>query len=97
MIQSDTLSQRPDHIIDDTKNDNLILLPDNIFVRVVNLDLRDALVKGTTDDSLFARALEGLKEHAPFPITSQLNDWRLDDGLYFSRTDVMSPCQLSLP
>ena len=83
MVQSDALSCCPDHIIEDTDNDDKVLLPDNIFVHIVDLNLRDALVKGTTDDSLFAAALEGLKHHGPFPINSQLADWHFDDGLLF--------------
>jgi hypothetical protein len=83
MIQSDALSCRTNHIIEDTDNDDKVLLPDNIFIRSVDTNLRNALVKGTTNDSLFAAALEGLKHHGPFPINSQLADWHFDDGLLF--------------
>ena len=83
MIQSDALSHHPDHIIEDTDNDDKILLPDNIFVCIVDMNLCDALVKGTTDNSVFTAALEGLKHHGPFLINSQLTDWHFNNGLCF--------------
>ena len=39
MIQSDSLSHRPDHILNDTDNDDVIVLPDNIFICLLDLDL----------------------------------------------------------
>jgi len=33
MIQSDALSQRPDHITNEIDNDDIIVLPDNIFIK----------------------------------------------------------------
>jgi hypothetical protein len=95
MIQSDALSHCSDHIIKDTDNDNKILLSDNIFVCIVDTNLCDALVKGTTNDSLFAAALEGLKHHGPFPINSQLTDWHFNDRLlFFKDRCYVSPTDL---
>jgi hypothetical protein len=96
MIQSDALSCCSDHIIKDTDNDDKILLPDNIFVCIVDTNLHGALVKGTTNDSLFAAALEGLKHHGPFLINSQLTDWHFDDGLLFFKDRYYVPSTDSL-
>jgi hypothetical protein len=43
MIQSDALSRRPDHITDDDENDDKILLPDDIFIKMINLEMNEKL------------------------------------------------------
>ena len=91
MIQSDALSRRPDHITDDTDNDNIILLPDNLFVRTVDLDLRDTLVIETSRDALFTKALEALQNDGPLPITLKLTDWQFHDGLLFFKDRCYVP------
>src|ERR1700724_134104 len=96
MIKSDALSRRPDHVVDDTENDDVILLSPDLFIRAVDLNLHDTLVQGTTNDTLFANALEGLKHHGPFPITSLLSDWRIDDGLLFFKDRCYVPPSGSL-
>ena len=41
MIQSDTLSQRPDFIPDeDNDNEDITMLPDNMFINLIDLDLQ---------------------------------------------------------
>ena len=41
MIQSDALSRRPDFIPDkDTDNEDIIMLPDNIFLQLLDMDLQ---------------------------------------------------------
>jgi len=40
MVQSDILSRQPDHIPDeDTDNEDLVLLPDKLFINLVNIKL----------------------------------------------------------
>ena len=40
MVQSDTLSQRPDHGIDEsTGREEQTLLPDNMFINLIDIDL----------------------------------------------------------
>ena len=41
MVQSDALSQRPDLCPDDdTDNENMIILPDNMFLNHIDMDLQ---------------------------------------------------------
>ena len=41
MIQSDALSRRPDFIPDkDTDNEDIMMLPDNLFIQLLNIDLQ---------------------------------------------------------
>ena len=91
MIQSDSLSRRPDHITDDDDNDNIILLPDNIFVKLIDIDLHDKIKDKLFGDEFFAKALLALKETGPLPITSKLHDWVEEDGLLFFKNRCYVP------
>ena len=74
MIQSDALSCRPDHITDDIDNDDVILLPDSIFMKLIDMELRDSIQATTNTDKFFSKALLALKEYGLLPITSKLDD-----------------------
>jgi len=96
MIQSNALSHRSDHIVDDNDNDDIILLPDSLFIRIINTDLHYSIFEATVKDTLFASALEALKTNGPFPITSKLEDWHLEDGLLFFKDRCFIPADEDL-
>ena len=83
MIQSDALSHQPDYIMNDTNNDDVIVLPNNIFNKTIDLGLQETIQELTKDDNLFAKALELIKHHGPVPIKSKLNEWSMNDRLLF--------------
>ena len=84
MIQSDALSRRPDHIPEgDSDNEDVILLPDSIFIKTMDLDLHEELIKAATRDDFFAKALLALRQHGTPPIQSSLSDWKFEDGILF--------------
>ena len=44
MVQSDALSQRPDLCPDDdTDNENMTMLPDNMFLNLIDMDLQQKI------------------------------------------------------
>jgi len=96
MIQSDALSCCPDHIEDDNDNDDIILLPNSLFVRIINTDLYYSIFEATMKDTLFTSTLEALKTNGPFPITLQLEDWHLEDGLLFFKDRCFIPADKDL-
>jgi hypothetical protein len=58
MVQSDALSRRADHITEeDTNNKNMILLPDTVFMKVLNVELHDLLAEAIMRDNLVTDAL----------------------------------------
>ena len=83
MIQSDSLSRRPDYVLEDNDNKDMILLPDDVFIKMIDLDLQDLLKKKTKEDDFFAKALKTVKDNGPTPIHSKLEDWAIDDDLLF--------------
>jgi len=65
MIQSDTLSWWPDHITDEINNDD-------IFIKMIDLELQDKIKNKTAKDDFFVKALQAMKENGPLPIRSSL-------------------------
>ena len=89
MIQSNSLFCCPGHILNDTDNDDVIVLPDNIFIRLLDLDLQDEILQKTIDDEFFSKVVTSLKDHSPTPIHSALEDWSSDNGLCFTKNAVI--------
>ena len=79
MIQSDTLSRRPDFIPEeDHDNENRIFLPENMFINLIDLDLQDRIAKSKNYDFDIKNALEILLEKGPNTLQSNLEDWKLE-------------------
>src|SRR4051812_30135507 len=92
MVQSDALSRRPDHVPEnDEDNENIILLPDNIFIKTIDTDLQDSLLDATLQDELFATAVTALKTKGTPPIKSSLSEWKKEDGILFFRERCYVP------
>ena len=91
MIQSDALSQWPDYITDEINNDDIIVLPNNIFIKMVDLELQDEIKNETTKDDFFAKALQAIKENGPLPIRSFLEEWKIKEGMLFFKDRCYIP------
>ena len=81
MIQSDTLSCRPDFIPDeDHDNENRILLLENMFINLIDVDLQDRIANSTNYDFDVKNALEMLLEKGPNLIHSKtiwkIGNWK---------------------
>ena len=91
MVQSDTLSRQPDLCPDEDKdNEDMIMLPDNMFLNLINVDLQEKIAMSNDLDENAAEALKLLLEKAPTPMTVGLEDWtmertngRTDETFYF--------------
>jgi len=91
MIQSDALSRRPDHITNEIDNDDIIVLPNNIFIKMIDLELQNEIREETAKDDFFAKALLAVKENGPLPIRSKLKDWKTEEGLSFFKDRCYIP------
>jgi hypothetical protein len=84
MVQSDALSWRADlHPDEDNDNEDMMLLPDDLFVKVIDTETHSLLVAALMKDDLVKLAVEALKTGGIPPIKSALTDWKLEDGLLF--------------
>ena len=80
MIQLDALSQRPDFIPEeDHDNNNRILLPEEMFVNLIDIDLQDRIANSKNYDFDVKNALEMLLEKGPNTLQHDLEDWKLEE------------------
>ena len=73
MVILDTLSRRPDLCQEENDNNDMMLLPDTLFVGAVDLALKDLLATAGQNDSITSNALR-----APGP--SHIHPGGLDGG-----------------
>ena len=79
IIQSDALSRRPDLCPDnDNDNEDIIMLPDDLFLNLIDLELQKKIAISDDLDGNAAEALKLLLETAPTSMTAGLNDWTMD-------------------
>jgi hypothetical protein len=84
MVQFDALSWRADlHPDEDNDNEDMTLLPDELFMKVIDTETHSLLVAALMKDDLVKSAVEVLKTGGIPPIRSALMDWKLEDGLLF--------------
>jgi hypothetical protein len=65
MILSDTLSRRPDHCPEEDETKEEILLPDDLFLNLLDINLRDRIMKNKEYDFDVTKAIELLQEEGP--------------------------------
>jgi hypothetical protein len=79
MVQSDALSRRPDLCPDeDTDNENVVMLPDNLFISLIDEGLQRRITESSDLDGDTANALKLLSETGPTNMTNGLDDWTID-------------------
>ena len=79
MVQSDALSQRPDLCPDEDKdNEDMIMLPDDMFLNLIDVDLQEKIAMSNDLDGNAAEALKLLLEKALTPMTVGLEDWTIE-------------------
>jgi len=84
MVQSDALSRRPDHVPEeDTDNEDLVLLPDKLFIKLVNIELAKMIESAATSDELVKDMTNVLSTKGVPTIRSNLSDWKIEDGMLF--------------
>jgi len=79
MFLADALSRRPDMIPDeDHDNENVTLLPDNLFINLIDMELQQKIANSTDMDIDAADALKALLGQAPNNLRKDLEDWAID-------------------
>ena len=79
IVQSDTLSRRLDFTPEeDTDNENITMLPDELFISLINMELQEWILTCEKLDSDAMKALKVLLEEGPTTIRNQLPDWMVE-------------------
>jgi hypothetical protein len=68
MVLSDALSRRPDYCPEEDKTKQAILLPDNLFLNLLDINLRDRITKNKEYNFNVTKAIELLQEEGPTSI-----------------------------
>jgi RNase H-like domain found in reverse transcriptase len=79
MILSDALSRRPDHCLEEDETKEETLLPDDLFLNLLDINLRDRITKNKDYDFNVTRAIELLQEEGPTSIQNDLEDWKIEE------------------
>jgi hypothetical protein len=81
MVQSDALSRRPDLCPDnDTDNEDILMLPENMFLNLIDLDLQRKIAVSDDLDGSAAEALKLLLEKAPTSMMAGLDDCKVEES-----------------
>jgi len=97
MVHSDALSRRPDHIPEeDTDNEDLVLLPDKLFINLVNIELTRMIESAATSDKLVKNMTNILSTKGVPPIKLNLSDWKIEDGMLFYQDQCYIPDKSSI-
>ena len=79
IVQSDALSRRPDFTPEeDTDNENITMLPDELFMNLIDTELQERILTCEKLDSDTMEALKVLLEDGPTTIRNQLPDWTVE-------------------
>ena len=79
MIQSDSLSRRPDHCLDsDEDNKETIMLPDQLFVNLIDLDFQKRIAESRKLDKEVADALKTILDEGLPAGSKELGDWTME-------------------
>ena len=79
IIQLDTLSRRLDFTPEeDTDNENIMMLPDELFISLIDTELQERILTCQKLDSDTMEVLKVLLEEGPTTIRNQLPDWTVE-------------------
>uniref|UniRef100_A0A0W0FG09 Reverse transcriptase-rnase h-integrase n=1 Tax=Moniliophthora roreri TaxID=221103 RepID=A0A0W0FG09_MONRR len=97
ITQADALSWRSNEQDDvDSDNEDIVVLPDRIFIKGIDLGLKDEIAEQLGPDNFHKSALEQLLHQGMPPIKSTLTDWRIEGDLLFFQNRVYVPNNVDL-
>ena len=92
MLQSNALSRWPDHVPkNDDDNENIVILPDNLFINLINTELAKIIESATTSDELVKNISNVLSTKGIPPIKSSLSNWKIENGKFFYQKQCYIP------
>ena len=76
------LSRRPDFVPkEDTDNEGVTLLPQTLFVRLIDVEFNKKIAQSTKDDPVALNVLHTLENKTPARFQSRLSDWKYKAGI----------------
>jgi Integrase zinc binding domain len=78
-IQADSLSQRPDLCPQGTDNEDVIVLPEHLFVNLINMELQKKIANAKNMDYDAAEAIKELIKQGPREAKKDLLNWEVEE------------------
>ena len=79
MTQADTLSRRSNHYQkEDHDNENMILLSEDLFVNLLDMELQDRILGARDVDHNVSEALDQLLNSDISNLSKDLDDWKVE-------------------
>ena len=69
----------------------MILLPDKLFIKMVDTALADMIKSTSTSDELVKKISNMIKIEGIPPVKSDPSDWELEDGMLFYKDQCYIP------
>ena len=93
----DALSRRPDLIPkDNSDNDQVTLLPESLFINIINLAITDKVAKSSEKDPIALKILQAMDEDLPTQFRLRLSDWSYNARILSYQGRVYIPDQDNL-
>jgi hypothetical protein len=78
-IQADSLSRRPDLCPQETDNKDVIVLPEHLFVNLIDMELQKKITNAKNMDYDAAKAIKELLKQGPIEAKKDLMDWEVEE------------------
>ena len=79
MVQSDALSRRPDHGIDEsTGKEEQTLLADDLFINLLDMELQERILDASDKDKNIRTTIETIMKEGPTNLRNDLSDWKIE-------------------
>ena len=80
MVQSNALSQRPNHGINEsTGRKEQTLLPDNMFINLLDINLQEQILNSSDKMTDIQTTLETIIKEGPTNLQNDLANWKIED------------------
>lgn len=91
LVQADALSRRPDHNPGDHDNEDVTMLPEELFVNAVHTELQERIRNTTSRDTTVMESLNHTWYLKKKPLIGSPTDWDTDDGIVLFKDKVYVP------
>ena len=79
MTQANALSRRSNHYQkDDCDNENMILLPDNLFINLLDMELQDQILEARNVNHNVSEALDQLLNSDISDLSKDFDNWKVE-------------------
>ena len=91
LTQANALSRRLDHTQGEEDDELITMLPGDLFVLLITMDLRDQIHALSSKDEFIQGIIKCLKDRSTPPLRTALLDWTNNDGIIPFKNKVFVP------